>query len=776
MIESDTTPDAPSGQATGYYPGGIGTYTKYLDVPEDAKDKRILVEFDGAYMNTVVMLNGHKVTTHAYGYTPFHADLTPYIKPGQQNRLAVTVNNSAQPNSRWYTGSGLYRNVELLTGPKKHISPWGIFAHTSHIVNGTAFVVVETTIENHTAEDASLWVNLTAEKVSTGEAGGYGKAHLYVPAGSTRTARVQIAIEEAALWDIDSPHLYKITAQLFEQDTLLDEEAVNFGIRTISVDVKNGFMLNGRTIKLQGGNVHHDHGILGAAAFKDSEYRKMELHKKNGYNAIRTAHNPPSKHLLDACDQLGLLVINESFDMWTMPKKANDYSLFFEDQWAKDMEALILRDRNHPCVIMWSTGNEVNERGGLSDGYEWAMKLAAKVRELDPTRLVTNSVCTFYSALDDDEQKKFYEDSATSSTQAAGFVNFDSAYGERIWGKYTENFCVPLDVVGYNYLPHQFEDAATTYPNRVICSTESTARDMDYYWEGVQRYSYVIGDFTWVSWDHIGEAGLGKSFYVEPEEADELRKRLLISPYPWRLSYSSDFDLCGFERPQLAYRRIIWGSDEIYIASRLPQNYGKTELISGWGWPQCEHAWNWAGYEGKPVEVDIYSAAEEIELILNGQSLGRKPAGKKHRYKAQFTVTYQPGILEAISYTGGKPISADMVLTSGEPFGIRITADKQQLSADGQSLCHAVVEIIDKDGYLVPDAELPATVTVEGAATLAAFGTGRPITEENYTTGTHTSFKGRWLAIIRAGYEPGLSSVTVHVQGLPSKTLEILVT
>ncbi|MEX1029795.1 MAG: glycoside hydrolase family 2 TIM barrel-domain containing protein [Paenibacillaceae bacterium] len=776
MIESDTFPDAPGGAATGYYGGGIGTYTKYLDIPEDAKDKRLLVEFDGSYMNTVVTLNGHKVTGHHYGYTPFHADLTPYMNPGRRNRLAVTVNNSAQPNARWYTGSGLYRSVELLSGPRVHISPWGINTHTSHIVNGTAFVVVETTVENHTATTSNLWLNIKAEKASSGVEGGNGRVSIHVPAGTKRTGRVMIAIEEAELWDIDSPHLYRITAQLYDNNTLLDEECVNFGIRTILVDVKNGFMLNGRSIKLKGGCVHHDNGILGAASYRDSEYRKMELHKCNGYNAIRCAHNPPSKHLLDACDQLGLLVINEAFDVWTMAKKPYDYSLNFAENWKTDIEAFILRDRNHPCVIMWSTGNEVNERGGLSGGYEWAIKLADWVRELDPTRPVTNSVCTFYSALEDDEQIKFYEDTNNRSKKSPGFVNFDSEYGQSIWGKYTENFCAPLDVVGYNYLPHQFEDAAKTYPNRVICSSESTARDMDYYWEGVERYSYVIGDFNWTSWDHIGEAGIGKFVYAEPDKAEELRKNLHVSPYPWRLSYSSDFDMCGFERPQLAYRRIVWGSDETFIASHPPRNYGKTELLSGWGWTECENAWNWAGDEGKFVEVDIYSAAEEVELIVNGQSLGRKLAGKKNRYKARFTLAFEPGVLEAVSYTEGKKISSDTVRTSGEPFGIRIVAEKQQLTADGQSLCFAVVEIVDEDGNLVADAELPATATVEGAATLAAFGTGRPKTEEKYTIGEHTSFKGRLLAIVRAGYESGVSILSVHVSGLPNASLEIPVT
>lgn len=772
-IETDTWAEAPGGRATGYYGGGIGTYTKMLDIPAEAEGKRVLVEFDGAYMNTTVVLNGHTVAQHHYGYTPFHADLTPYIRPGKPNRLAVTVNNAAQPNSRWYTGSGLYRHVDLLTSPKLHIVPGGIFAHTSHIVNGTAFIIVETTVANHSDTPASVWVDLKLEKEAVGGEAGSGRVQVYVPAAQKAVGRVTVAVEHAELWDIDSPNLYRITASLNGSDKHYDSDSTLFGIRTLTVDVKNGLMLNERTVKLKGGCVHHDHGILGAASYRDSEYRKMKLHKDNGYNAIRCAHNPPSRDMLDACDRLGLLVMNEAFDMWTMDKNPQDYSLYFENNWKSDIEAFILRDRNHPCIIMWSTGNEVNERGGLSGGYEWAARLAAWVRELDPTRPVTNAVCTFFSGLEDEDQQRFYDDLKNPPKESAGFVNFDTEFGKQVWDGYTEAFCAPLDIVGYNYLIHQFDAAAHKYPDRVICSTESIARDMDKYWEGVERHPYIIGDFNWTSFDYIGEAGLGKTIYTEPDQADEQRKKLPESPYPWRLSYDADFDLCGFARPQLAYRRIVWGSDETFIASHHPQNYGKTELMSGWGWTECEHAWSWSGYEGEPVTVEVYSVAEEVELILNGKSLGRQPAGKVNRFKARFVLTYMPGILEAVSYTQGSKGSSDVLHSTGEPAGIRIIAEKKELAADGQSLCFAVVEMIDAAGNCVPEASLLADARVQGAATLAAFGTGRPQTTENYTTGHFTSFKGRLLAVVRAGYEPGISTLTVSAAGLEPVSLDI---
>ncbi|WP_337101851.1 glycoside hydrolase family 2 TIM barrel-domain containing protein [Paenibacillus sp. YIM B09110] len=773
IIETETSPEVPGGSLTGYYGGGVGTYTKLLDIPEDYDGKRVLVEFDGSYMNTTVTLNGHTVTKQHYGYSPFHADLTQYMKLGKTNRLAVTVNNGAQPNARWYTGAGLYRHVDLLCAPKIHIAPWGIYAHTSHIVNGTAFVTVETTVENHTANNVNVWVDLKIEKENGGQVGGTGKIKVHIPAGEKGIGRVLVAVENADLWDIDSPNLYRITAQLSDRESVLDQDNTLFGIRTISVDVKNGFMLNGRTIKLKGGCVHHDNGILGAASFYDSEYRKMKVHKDNGYNAIRFAHNPMARDMLEACDRLGLLVINEAFDVWVMEKNTHDYSQYFETDWKADMEAFILRDRNHPCVIMWSTGNEVPERGGMSDGAVWATKLAAYVRELDPTRPIINSLCSFFNGLDDEDQANFFEGLRQQTMKVGGVQNLDSEFGRSVWPDYTEAFCAPLDVVGYNYLNYHFEDAITRFPNRVICSTESKPMEMDIYWQDVERFSHVIGDFNWTSHDYLGEAGIGKQLYVNPDEVAQAAMRVHMSPYPWRTAYDADFDLCGFERPQLAYRRIVWGSSETFIASHNPANHGKIELLGRWGWPDCENAWSWVGYEGKSAKVDVYSSAEEVELSLNGKSLGRKPAGRDNRYTAQFELAFEPGILEAVSYIGGEKVSSDLLKSAGKPAGIRISPDKTELAADGKSLVHAIVEIVDVEGNLVPTAEFKATAGVEGVATLAAFGTGKPQTTENYTKGEFTSYKGSLLAIVRAGYEAGTAVLTISMDGLNAVSVEI---
>jgi beta-galactosidase len=772
LIGTDTFPDAPGGSGTGYYGGGIGTYTKTIDIPSEYEGKRLVLEFDGAYMNTSVGLNGHLIAKHHYGYSPFHVDLTPFVKYGTSNRISVTVNNANQPNARWYSGAGIYRHVDLLVSPMLHIAPWGIYAHTSHMIDGTAFVIVQTTVENHNSVDSNLWVYIAITKDSDGSIAGRGKIMVHMPAGESSVAQVMIPVEKAELWDIDTPNLYQITVELADQENILDCESTLFGIRTISVDTKNGFMLNGRTLKLKGGCVHHDHGILGAAAFKDSEFRKMKLHKDNGYNSIRSAHNPPSRDMLEACDRLGLLVINEAFDVWTMGKTSCDYSQYFEQDWEADMETFMRRDRNHPCIIMWSTGNEITERGGLSNGYEWAAKLAAKVRQLDPTRPLINSVCSFFNGLEDEDIAKCADEMMKEYKKHGTLINLDTEYSKEIWGGYTEAFLAPVDIAGYNYLAHRYEEDAITYPNRVICGTESKPLEIDEYWDSVEKNSHVIGDFTWTSFDYLGEAGLGKAEYVDPEEKLGITS-FYKSEFPWRLSFDADFDICGFPRPQLAYRKIVWGAKDTYIASHNPGNRGKREILGRWGWPECHNSWSWNGFEGCPVQIDVYSAAEEVELLLNGCSLGKQPAGKTNRFKATFNINYEPGTLEAISYIDGKRISSDLLKTAGKAEGLRILPETTKLIADDQSLCYAVIEIIDSEGNLVPTAEFKVTAKASGAGTLAAFGTGRPKTTENYTRGEFTSYQGKMLAILRSGMEAGTVTLEVRAEGLKHTSISI---
>lgn len=806
MIESDVKADSVNGANTGHYSGGTATYTKYIDAPKDWEEKRVLVSFDGAFRDVTVILNGHIMGRHHYGYTPFCVDLTSRIKLGNRNRLAVIVSNDAEPNSRWYPGAGLYRHVHLLTAPKLHIAPEGIFAYTSHIVGEDAFVTAETTVENHTAEERDIWVNLAFRKslvgcpsceksvrgtLSCGEETGdivaKGAVKVHVQAFGSAVARTQIMVENAEIWDIDHPNLYRITAQLVtarptdhaEEMCVMDTEETIFGIRTMSVDAKNGFMLNGRTVKLKGGCIHHDNGILGAASYKDSEYRKVKLHKENGFNALRFAHNPVSKEMLEACDRVGMIVIDEAFDTWNMPKNRHDFCRHFEAEWQEELKNFILRDRNHPCVAFWSIGNELPEQGGLSDGYQTSAKLAEFVRTLDHTRFVCGALCSFFSGLDDEDTGKFWASLQEEVMKNGGSLsNLDGKFGREIWNDYTESFVAPWDMVGYNYLNYHYGEAAELFPNRVICCTESKPRELEEYWADVEKYPFVIGDFEWTSHDYIGEAGIGKRVYAEPGQEASAMQALHFAGYPWRTAQCGDFDLCGFEKPQLAYRRIIWGSKETYIACHNPAVYDKAEILDRYGWADCANSWTWDVKTGSNVLVEVYSSAEEVELLLNGVSVGKAGAGKENHYKAAFDLTYEPGTLEAISYTDGQEVSRDRVISAGAPAGIRIRTEKtalhqEILPVDGQSLCFAVVEVVDADGNPVPYVEREAAAGVEGAAVLAAFGTGRTVTEENYTAGKTVAYQGKILAVVRAGYEPGEAVLKVKMEGFAEAELKL---
>lgn len=773
VIETDVRPDSKNGPNTGYYIGGTYTYTKKLTIPKDWEGQQILLNFDGVMGNTKVIVNGHLAAVHHYGYTPFQVNIAPYLYYGQENRISVTVSNDNEPNARWYTGGGIYRDVTLLVAPQVHIAPNGLFIHTAHFVGDDAFVIVETPVENHTGADCCAWVELAVTEDSGMEVIARGKIKVFLPAGKSAVARTQLCIENVKRWDIDCPNLYRIHAVSSDMEGLIDEAEAVFGVRTISVDAKHGFCLNGRSIKLKGGCLHHDNGILGAVSLYDAEYRRVKLHKDNGYNALRMAHNPASSALLEACDRLGILVMEEAFDVWRMGKNFYDFSQYFDAEWKQELTSFILRDRNHPCVIMWSIGNELSEQGGLSGGYELSAKLAEATRCLDPTRPVCGALCSFFSGLDDQDTAKFWQSLMEEAALNGGALNnLDGKYGREIWNDRTEAFCAPWDVAGYNYLDYHYEEAGKLFPNRVICCTESKPGQMEGYWHDVEQYPYLIGDFVWTSMDYMGEAGIGKTMYVEPGQASTAARMMHSAPYPWRSAGCGDFDLCGFERPQLAYRRILWGSKETKIYCHDPRNYGKVELLGRYGWPDCANSWTWPVAQGSPVKIEVYSPAAEVELLLNGESQGRKVT--EHN-KALFQIPYTHGQITAISYNGDAEISRDTLRSAGAEAGLKITADKTILDANGQALCFAMVELVDKDGEPVPYAEARVTASVEGDAFLQAFGSARPMTEENYTSGLATAYHGRLLAVVRAGENSGHAVLRVNAESLSGAELALTI-
>lgn len=771
-IETTPRSDSKNGAATGFYNGGTCTYTKVFPAETDWQGQQVLLHFDGVMGNTKVVVNGHMAKLHHYGYTPFDVDLTPYLYFEGSNRVSVTVSTDSEPAARWYTGSGIYRDVTLLTGAPLHIAPCGLYVHTDHFVEEDAFITVEASVQNRTAEDTCLWVDLYVTEEGCKEVVAQGKIKVFLPACKEATARTQLCIPNVKRWDIDSPNLYTLHARLVDTAAALDAAETIFGVRTVSVDPKYGFRLNGRPLKLKGGCVHHDNGILGAASFKDAEYRRVQLHKQNGYNALRTSHNPASARLLEACDHLGMLVLEEAFDVWHMQKNYYDFSQHFDAEWQQELTAFLLRDRNHPSIFAWSVGNELPEQGNLSRGYETSAMLTEAVRKLDSTRPVSGSLCSFFSGLDDRDTGKFWQSLMSEAAASGGMLNnLDGKFGREIWNDRTEAFAAPWDIVGYNYLNYHYEEAGQLFPNRVICCTESKPLQMYDYWKDVEKYPYLIGDFVWTSMDYIGEAGIGKTLYVEPEQVATAARSLHYARYPWRTAGCGDFDLCGFVRPQLVSRRILWGSRETTIICRDPRNKGKKELLGRYGWPASAPSWSWPVAVGTPVQVEVNSSAPMVELWCNDVSLGKKVPEKN---VATYTVPYEKGKLVAISYDErGAEVSRDTLLSGGEPARIKLTGDRQTLPADGQSLCYVTVEVTDREGHPLPYGETTLIATVEGSGTLLALGSARPETEESYTSGTCTSYNGRALAVLRAATTPGILRLKLSSPTLKEATLEI---
>ncbi|HVX49096.1 MAG TPA: glycoside hydrolase family 2 TIM barrel-domain containing protein, partial [Chitinophagaceae bacterium] len=596
----------------GFTTGGTAWYRKTFVVNAYDKDKRIVIKFDGVYMNADVWVNGQLAGNHPYGYTSFWYDISKFVHPGAKNVIAVEVKNEGQ-NSRWYSGSGIYRHVWLQTLPQVYIAPWGQFITTPLANSSQAVVNVATRIQNSSINNVTT--KLVSKIISRdGSQAGEMQTMQTLAAGSAYTAKQVKKIASPLLWNCDAPGMYTLVTELYVNDTLVQTQSQLFGIRSISFSVSSGFLLNDVPVKLKGGCFHNDNGPLGSKAYDRAEVRKVELLKAAGYNAVRCSHNPPSPAFLNACDSLGLLVIDEAFDCWKYGKNPYDYHLYFNDWWQRDIESMVTRDRNHPSVIMWSIGNEIPESGS-GEGVTEAKMLSAYIKTFDETRPVTAAVNGL--------------------------------------GPGKDPYFASLDIAGYNYpvggdagVQDMYGKDHERVPQRIMFCTESYPLEAYGSWMGVIDHPYVIGDFVWTAFDYIGEAGIGWLGYWQSSAF-----------YPWNLAYCGDIDMCGFRRPQSYYRDALWKPGQLSVFVKPPTpSYPANPLWqswSKWNWYDVVADWNWKGYENKPLEVSVYSSCDEVELFLNGKSLGKKATGRNTKFMAVFSVPYQPGKLTAKGYTGG---------------------------------------------------------------------------------------------------------------------------
>lgn len=738
QILEKRSPDASNG-GHGYFPGGIYTYEKTFFVPADWEGKKVLIEWEGVYKNSTVSLNGTVIGGHKYGYTTFIAELTG-LHYGGENTLTVKADNSRLPNSRWYSGSGIYRPVWLYIGGKDRIEYQGVRITTLSV--DPARIKVET---NATG-------NVTVEILDGDKS---------IASGSG--AVCEITISDPKLWSDETPHLYiaKVTCG---EDTVEEK----FGIRKIQWSAR-GLFINGRETLLRGGCVHHDNGILGAATYDEAEWRRVRILKEAGFNAIRSAHNPASRAMLEACDHYGMYMMDETFDMWYNRKNEFDYGCDFSEHWQEDTAAMVNRDYNHPSVILYSIGNEVAEPAE-GKGLECGKKQIALIHSMDVTRPVTcglnlmiiGRAAKGQGIYQDGQQKtnapenQKKEEKVCNGSLAFNIMASLIGTGMNKGGnsKKIDAIASPiieaLDIVGYNYGSGRYPLEEKQHPERIIFGSETFPQDIYKNWEQVKKHPYILGDFMWTSWDYLGEAGIGAWSYTGGMPFNR--------PYPWLLAGAGVIDICGTPDASCRYASTVWGLEKTPRIGVKPVNHpGVRVSKSVWRGTNAIESWSWQNCEGNKAEIEVYSEEAAVELFLNGESLGRK---KLNERKAVFRTRYASGTLTAVAYDAlGQEVSRRS-LQSATGTRKAVFVPENEMVKPGEIL-YIPVEIRGENGEVESNGDKTLTVTVFGGE-LLAFGSANPCTEEQYHTGTFTTFYGRALAIVRAGAE---GDVTVSLAG-----------
>ena len=763
-IEGDFYAQNPSGANGGALPGGKGWYRKHLVLHDNDAASRYVLHFDGAYMNTSVFVNGTLVGTRPYGFISFSYDLMPYLDKQGDNVIAVKVDNSQQPNSRWYTGCGIYRHVYLSKSTDIRVAEWGVHA-ISKVEKGIGNLTLNTQIENPSGRSRRVTVR---QKL-------WNKAHQIV-AQTSKTCQVgasgvtisqQMRVQKPQLWSLSSPYLYTVTTEIIENGRVLDSDTITTGIRTVAFDVAKGFSLNGKNIKINGVCLHGDLGCLGTAINEDALYRQLVMMKEMGVNAIRCSHNPPASELLNFCDSMGLLVVDESFDSWLQGKTPFDYSLHFKTWFERDLRDMVLRDRNHPSIILWSIGNEVLEQWNKVNNSGMALEdvnillnnsrdkaaltqgdslnvnakltqaLAAVVRRYDPTRLITagcNEVSPdnnlFKSgALDvigfNYHQKKvkdvprnfpgkpFIMTETVSALQTRGYYKMpsDSLYR---WPTYKRPFTEPSFM-------------CSSYDN--CCAYWGSTHEQT--WDVVKHTPYCAGQFIWTGFDYIGE----------PTPFN----------FPARSSYFGLVDLAGFPKDTYYMYQSEWTKKPVLHV--FPH-------------------WNWI--EGQTIDLwCYYNQADEVELFVNGKSQGVRRKSNEHEYHVAWRVTFEPGEVRVVARKNGKVVAEKTRRTAGAPHHIQLTPNRKVIKANGRSLLFVTVEVVDKDGNLCPWAENNVLFSLTGDAKIAGVDNGSPFSLERFQANERRAFFGKCLVVLQAGKMPSTIHLTAKSVDLAPQTIEI---
>jgi beta-galactosidase len=731
---------------------GVGWYRKRFDLPASGRGRFYSVELDGAMANSRVFLNGHELGGRPYGYIGFAFDLTPHLRFGGPNVLAVRL--SPEPDSsRWYPGAGLYRHVWLdVTGPV-HVARWGTYVTTPSVSDASARIAVRTALRNRGAKDVRVALETTVLDAE-GKEVGRARSEQALTAGGKETVDGTIDVARPQRWDVDRPYLYKAISVVKDGAVVLDRYTTPFGVRTIEFDKAKGFSLNGRHLKMQGVCLHHDLGALGTAVNRRATERQLQIMKSMGVNALRTSHNPPSPELLDLADQLGLVVMDEAFDMWGKVKVKNGHGKYFGEWGETDLRDMIRRDRNHPSVVLWSIGNEILEQAD-ANGATVAKRLAAICHEEDRTRPVTAGLNQADNAI---------KNGLADAVDIPGF-NYQVRHYERLLKDHPDWTIVGAETssaVSSRGVYHLPIEKYETHPSLQITSYDvispSWAYIPDPELEVQERLPNIVGEFVWTGFDYLGE----------PTPYYDWRKPKSDHDWPARSSYFGIVDLAGFPKDRYYLYQSVWTREPMVHV--LPH-------------------WNWAGREGQTIPVVVYTNCAEVELSLNGKSLGRKTRGAepmelpvatsvndalqfKSKYRLMWTVPYEAGSLRAVGLADGKPVATTETRTAGAPARVTLTPDRATIAADGSDLSFVTVRVEDKDGNLCPNADNLVRFKIEGAGRIAAVDNGNPATVEPFQADYRKAFNGLALLILRSQRgQAGRIGVTATADGLsPAQT------